>query len=137
MLLGSGLLLGCFGCAEQHPIAPHPAWISEVPGAKQEICAIGVSGPTYYAEDARANSKAAAMIELGRALEVTVKSQLLIQTSGDATSSDTTIRDMAGFSSEVVLKQSRVREQWVHPGDAVKDGPRGTVYTLMCVSIGP
>lgn len=131
VLLGSGWLLGCIGCAEQPP-----AWISALPASKRDICAIGVSGPTYYAEDARANSKAAAMTELARAVAVTVTSQMTLQTGGDATSSDTAIRERAGFSSEVVLTQAQVREQWVHSGDNVKYGEKGAVYTLVCTPIG-
>lgn len=127
VLLGSALLIGSIGCAEQHP-----TWISEVPGSKKEFCAIGVSGPTFYAEDARANSKTSAMTELARALEVIVISQMTMQTSGNATSSDTVIRERAGFSSEVVLKEAQVREQWVHTGDNKQYGEKGTVYTLVC-----
>lgn len=130
MLLGTGLLIGSFGCG-----ATHPTWISEVPGSKNEMCAIGVSGPTFYAEDARVHSKTAAMTELARALEVTVTSQMTMQASGDTTGSDTAIRETAEFSSGVVLKEAQVREQWVHTGDSKQYGERGTVYTLICTSI--
>lgn len=128
------LCVGCLalisGCAEQLP-----TWIAEVPGSSSELCAIGVSGPTYYAEDARAHSKAAAMTELARALEVTVRSQLTIHSIGDSTGGDTAVRETAGFSSDVVLKDAQVREQWVHPGGDVKYGVKGTVYTLVCTPI--
>jgi hypothetical protein len=130
VLIGAGLLLGCFGCAEQHP-----TWISTLPESKKDICAIGVSGPTYYAEDARMNSRATAMTELARAVEVTVKSQMTMLTSGDTTSSDTVIRETAGFNSEVVLKAAQVREQWVTTGENEQYGPKGTVYTLVCTAI--
>lgn len=136
VLFGSGLLVGGLGCAGPHPAELHPAWISAVPGSQKEICGVGVSGPTYYAEDARANSKAAAIMELARAVEVTVKSQLTIHMSGNERDSDTDMKETAGFKSEVVLKQAQVRAQWVHPGDDSRYGVKGTVYTLVCAPIG-
>jgi len=135
VLLGGGLLMGSLGCAEPHPIKPYPTWVSQMPESKRELCAVGISGPTYYTEDARANSKAAAMTELARAVEVTVISQMTMQTSGDATTSDTIMRERAGFSSEVVLKNAQVREQWVNTGDGKQYGATGTVYTLVCTAM--
>lgn len=131
ILLYCGMLLGVFGCAESSP-----AWISTVPGSQHEICAVGISGPTYYAEDARANSRAAATAELARAVEVRVISQLRMETRGMSTSADTAIQERAGFDSEVVLKQIQMREQWVNPGGAERFGAPGTVYTLVCTPIG-
>jgi hypothetical protein len=135
VLLGSGLLVGSLGCAEPHSTEPYPTWISTLPKSNEDICAVGISGPTYYAEDARANSKAAAMTELARALEVTVTSQLTVQTNGDTIGSDTLIRERSGFSSEVMLKDAQLREQWVHLGGDRKPGEPGTVYTLVCTSL--
>lgn len=131
IMLYCGISLGVLGCAESSP-----AWISTVPGSQHEICAIGISGPTYYAEDARANSKAAATAELARTMEVKVISQLRMDTRGTSTSADTAIQERAGFDSEVVLKQMQVRAQWVHPGGDERFGAPGTVYTLVCAPIG-
>ena len=140
VLLGVGLLMGSLGCAaphptEQYPTEQHPAWISELPESKKELCAVGISGPTYYAEDARAYSKDAAMTELGKAVEVTVMSQMTMETNGDATTSNTVMRERAGFSSEVVLKAAQVRAQWVNTRDDKQYGAKGTVYTLLCTTM--
>lgn len=131
MMLYCGTALAVYGCA-----APSPAWISTVPGSQHEICAIGISGPTYYAEDARANSKAAATAELARAVEVKVTSQLRMETSGNSTSADTAMHERAGFDSEVVLKRMQVLAQWVNPGRDERFGAPGTVYTLVCLPMG-
>lgn len=127
--------MGSLGCAESHLPEQYPAWVSQIPESKRELCAVGVSGPTYYAEDARAYSKDAAMVELARAVEVTVMSQMTIETSGDSVTSDTNVRERVGFSSEVVLKNAQVREQWVSKGDNKQYGPTGTVYTLVCTAL--
>jgi len=62
-----------------------------------------------------------------------VTSHMLMQTSGDTTTSDTAIREIDGFDSDVRLKQARVKAQWVQPGDDRRYGAKGTVYTLMCM----
>jgi len=90
----------------------------------------------YHAEDALSNSKAAAITELARAVEVTVKSQLTIHVTGNERDSDTDMKETAGFKSDVVLRQAQVRAQWVHPGDDSRYGVKGTVYTLVCAPIG-
>lgn len=128
------LLSGCVSLTGELTEQP-PVWIAKVPTSNSELCAVGLSGPTYYQEDARTYSKASAMTELARALEVTVKSQMTIRTSGDSRESDTAIQEIAGFTSEVVLKQSYVREQWVQPGGDSRYGGKGSVYTLICVRI--
>jgi len=128
ILLYCGTVLTVYGCA-----ARAPAWISTVPGSQHEICAIGISGPTYYVEDARANSKAAATAELARAVEVKVTSQLRMETSGNSASAETSMHERAGFDSEVVLKRMQVRAQWVNPGRDERFGAPGTVYTLVCL----
>lgn len=124
-------VLTVYGCAESSP-----AWISTVPGSPHEICAIGISGPTYYAEDARANSKTAATTELARAVEVKVISQLRMDTRGNNVSEDTALHERAGFESDVVLRQMQMRAQWVNPGRDERFGAPGTVYTLVCAPIG-
>jgi len=77
ILIGS--IMSFAGCANKPP-----GWVSEIPGSMKELCAIGISGPTLYPEDARARSKASAMTELARALELTVKLQLTMKMSGNS-----------------------------------------------------
>jgi outer membrane translocation and assembly module TamA len=87
-----------------------------MPASAQEICAIGISGPTYYQEDARARSQASAMAELARAVEVRVKTDLVLRSEGDSRGVDIRLNETAGFGSDVVLKQAQVREQWIQSG---------------------
>ena len=129
-----GLLVLGTGCAGQ---SSPPEWVSHMPGATQELCAIGVSGPTYYHEDAKTASKSLAMTELARALEVKVISALTVQSQGDSRGSETVVQETAGFSSETVVKQSQVREQWVADGRDARYGIAGTVYTLVCMPRPP
>ncbi|MBI4003334.1 MAG: hypothetical protein HY348_16340, partial [Nitrospira defluvii] len=73
------LVLLAAGCAAEQKT---PGWLSTVPASTQELCAIGVSGPTYYLEDARARSQASAMTELARTIEVRVKTDMVLKSEG-------------------------------------------------------
>lgn len=119
------------GCASEEI----PRWINQLPENDSELCAIGVSGPTFYAEDARNKSISLAKTELARTLEVNVKSQMLLRSEGDNRSFSTRIDEMASFHSDVVLKNAQVREQWIHPGNHKQYGGKGTVYTLVCMPL--
>lgn len=133
--MGVAMLVVCWGgCAGAS--SPPPEWVSHLSASRQELCAIGVSGPTYYTEDARANSKALAMTELARTLEVKVTADLTLRSHGDSHGSDTTLQESAGFASEVVLTHAQVRAQWVHAGGDARYGERGTIYTLVCMPLG-
>lgn len=66
------LSAACSAAPTAEPPAPAaavdaPGWLHTLPARGGELCAVGISGPTYYAEDARANSKANALSELSRA----------------------------------------------------------------------
>lgn len=136
-LLGVTSLPGCAGGLEYVEVTANPPeWVYRMPSTKGELCAVGVSGPTYYNEDARANSKILAMTELARTLEVKVTADMTMRSQGDSRGSETAMQEIAGFASEVVLKQAQVREQWVHAGGDSRYGERGTVYTLACMPLG-
>ncbi len=133
--MGVGLVMMMGGCHTGALLSESPGWLSQVPGGQEELCAIGVSGPTYYPEDAMVRSKAQAMTELARTLEVKVKAHMLIRERGDSRGSEATIIEEARFTSDVVLRQAQVKEQWIHPGGDVQYGVRGMVYTLACMPV--
>ncbi|MCX5722770.1 MAG: hypothetical protein NT179_12200 [Nitrospirae bacterium] len=135
-LFGGIFVLGCAsGAGPGEGAVNPPEWVHRMPGTKDELCAVGVSGPTYYNEDARANSKTLAMTELARTLEVKVTADMTMRSQGDSRGSETVMQEVAGFASEVVLKQAQIREQWVHSGGDPRYGSRGTIYTLVCMPL--
>jgi len=84
LFLGVGpVLLLAYGCAGSQELGKSPDWIRHVPGGADRVCAIRVSGPTFYPEGALARSIAQAMTELSRALEVHVHAEMLVHERGD------------------------------------------------------
>ena len=126
-----GSMLTLASCASHGP----PTWVNHVSELHEELCAVGVSGPTFYPEDARTQSQAMALTELARALEVRVKTDTIMYSSGSRQSFDTTLQEVAGLTSDVVVKKAQVQEQWVHAGEDQGYGEKGTVYTLVCMPL--
>ncbi len=131
------LLTACVG----RPLPPTaraepPSWLDQLPASKENLCAIGLSGPTYYPEDAVANSKAQAFTELARGIQVRVKSDMEIRQRGESSgASEVTVEELSAFMTEVVVKLAQVRSQWVNSGGFPTRGERGTVYTLVCMPL--
>lgn len=117
---------------------PPPVWLTEVQREADEVCAVGVSGPTFYTEDAQVNSKADALTELGRAVRVTVSSSFVMhQRSLSSDKAHVDVEDTSSQVSLAVLERAQVKARWVNSGDYPSRGQRGTVYTWMCLPVTP
>ena len=112
-----------------------PEWLSKIPVGKTELCATGVSGPTYYPEDALVNSKAQAITELSRSIESKVKAGLTVKSRGGATGSSQELDESIELSTEEIVRLAQVRAQWVNPGRNSQWGQKGSVYTLVCMPL--
>ena len=139
-LPGLFVLAACVGTSgpvmQDPPGDPPPRWLDELPVSKEELCAVGVSGPSYYWEDALANSKALALTELARGLEVKIKSHMRIRQSGDSVGrSELTLTEVSDFTTEQVVTLAQVRAQWRNPGGYPTRGEKNTVYTLACMPL--
>ncbi len=135
--VGLSLMIGVASCANQplHDRAsPPPGWLDVVQRSSGELCAVGVSGPTHYVEDAQTNSKANAITELARAVRVTVQSELVIRQQGtNRRKVQVDVDDTSSQKSHAVLERAQVYAQWINPGDYPMWGTKGTVYTWACL----
>jgi hypothetical protein len=145
-LVGLFLLFLTFACAgpssqtgKGRELSPEsqgpPEWMSKIPAGKTELCATGVSGPTYYPEDAVVNSKTQAITELSRSIESKVKSNLTVKSHGGATGSSQEVDETIALSTEEIVRLAQVRAQWVNPGGFSQWGQKGSVYTLVCMPL--
>ncbi len=138
LMVGWLVSTGCGGGAaiESARDDPPPAWLMNISQEKNKLCAMGVSGPTYYPEDAIVNSKTQALSELGRSLRSQVKSQMLIQEhGGSANYADVEIEDAVALSSDEILELAEVKSRWINSGGYPARGTTGTVYTLICTPL--
>ena len=130
------LLVACAGSSKSPGGASPPPWLDHIPPSKTELCATGVSGPTFYPQDALARSKSAALSELGRAVQVKVTSELTMkQKESSKGQSAVSVEELSTFMSQAVLKLAQVRGQWVNPGGYPSRGEPGTTYTFVCMPL--
>lgn len=141
-ILGVVVWLGLSGCAEapvpaslRQPAGPPPGWLDQPSAANDVLCAVGVSGPTYFPDEALGNSKAQALTELARAVRVRVTSEMDVNVSGGAEHFQTRITERAKLETDAVVEKAQVRAQWVNPGGYPTRGEQGTVYTLVCAPV--
>ncbi len=138
LMIGLLISAGCGGGATTELARgdPPPAWLMNASQENGKLCAMGVSGPTYYPEDAIVNSKTQALSELGRSLRSQVKSQMLIQEHGGSINyADIEIEDAVALSSDEILELAEVKSRWINPGGYPERGTTGTVYTLICAPL--
>lgn len=136
-VLVAGVILLLTACALQDGqrggADSSPDWISRPPEFPDQLCAVGVSGPTYYPEDALTQSRTAARSELARTVAVTIRAELRMEQREHAgTRMATSVEELATFASTVILKLAQVRQHWVDPGHRRLER-KGTVYTLLCM----
>ena len=138
LVCGCLLYAGCMAgeTTQQGQGGSPPLWLTKIPQESGNLCAMGISGPTYYAEDAVINSKTQALSELARSLRSSVKSELLVQQQGGSTGVDhVQVQDAVALSSNEILELAQVRNRWTNPGGFQTQGAKGTVYTLMCLPV--
>lgn len=100
------------------------------------MCAVGVSGPTYYQQDALAKSTSLAFTELSRSVQVRVTTEMVLRQHGESSGrSDIAVQEVSEFASDVVMRLAQVRAQWVNPGGYPNRGEAGVVYTLVCMPL--
>lgn len=122
--------------ATQAPITagPPPDWVDHPNPSKEDLCAVGVSGPSYFLEDAIKNSQVQALTELARSVKVEIVSGMdlsVASSGGDLYQSR--VSERANLTTDTVVHDATVRGKWVSPGGYPTRGEKGTVYTLVCV----
>lgn len=113
---------------------PPPDWLDHPNPSKEDLCAVGVSGPSYYLEDAIKNSHAQALTELARSVKVEIVSGMDVSVSSSGGELyQSRVSERANLTTDAVVHQAQVRGKWVSPGGYPVRGEKGTVYTLVCV----
>jgi hypothetical protein len=131
----AAFLAACTAASKRAAGAGPPDWLDHPQISKAELCATGVSGPTYYPQDAVARSRAAALNELGRAVQVRVTSELSMRQRESGAGSSVSVEELSTFMSQAVLKLAQMRGQWINPGGHPSRGEAGTTYSLICMPL--
>lgn len=128
------LLLFQFSCASDTSRKEPgiPAWLTRLTQEKNTLCAMGMSGPTFYRDDAMKNAAENARTELARTLKVEIDS-IMIDVSSEKNSgvSESSVTSISSWATKAVVEGSYIKEYW-HDHDG-KYGKKNYSYALACM----
>ncbi len=127
------LLAACSGGrAEQRPASPAPKWVKSPPeSSKAKIYAVGMSGPTYYREDAIQYAKDDARAQLAATISTHVQQLMVdVQEANGAYHDSADVISADEQYTDTVVQNAQILETWVDEDGAFSDGRKGTTYAL-------
>jgi len=113
-----------------------PPWVLKTPRERGRICAVGMSEPTFYSDDARIYAAESARKELARTLNMSIRSIMVdISTEHGSGVDEATVTSVSSWTAEVVLRESTIRKYWVDREGAATKDMRNVTYALACLPI--
>jgi hypothetical protein len=109
-----------------------PAWLYTLPGWANQLCVVGICGPTLNKSDANDNAEEIARTELAQAISLHADTTSAVL-EDDETLYAAVTRSCDGCEEKA--KGGKVAERWF---DDNGDGPlpfAGTAYALMCLNL--
>ena len=129
-------------CAGKKPIDSGPAfpdppeWVrtGQAPQVSGSVCAVGVSGPTFFRTDAVIRAEEEARGALARTLTVKIHTGMIhIQDESGGVMDRQTVFEVSAYANEKVLEGARIMEVWFdEPGWGFAQKPEYT-YALACI----
>ena len=125
--------LACFPDADLAglPDPAYPRWLVEAPSGDGRVCATGIAGPTWKAEDQARSALGDARLALAIALESRIEKRVFDDGRGvarmarEVEASRSALRRAAGAES--------LEQEWLDVGGEGPLGLRGVLYGLACV----
>jgi hypothetical protein len=112
-----------------------PAWVNDLPQDKNALYATGISGPTFYSDDAVKYAGDNARVELGRAISSHITSAFLSVETNDGTTVDTASTiDATHDYSDTVVENSEIVATWIDRSGSYS-GTQGTAYALAKIDL--
>lgn len=125
--------MSCQTTKEARLIEQPPAWVSGEQRIKGKICAVGISGPTYFKDEAKGYALDDARAELARTLSVDIETIMVEITSDKGSRIDeATVTEMSSWASDVVLERSEALGYW-YDSDGVVTGRKNITFAYVCM----
>ena len=132
------LTLGCHHSSRVQKSSPRdvaiPGWVLRTPNDPDNLYAVGISGPTFFAEDAKHYAADQARKELAKAIAGKVTSfMLMIQQSRGNTADEGFLVSATSWATDLVLHNSQILELWVDKQGSIQGSTQGTTYALCAI----
>jgi hypothetical protein len=135
-VLAFTLLAGCASTQIGVKSGEIPSWINRLPQTEGKLYAVGISGPTYYPEDAKLNAAENARKELAKSLSVRVQALYLALQRGEGhQESEISLVTVSFWAIDIVVLHSQVLELWVDQDAKIANSEPGTVYALALIDL--
>jgi len=132
-MVSCALFFGCQTADEAGDTQPAPDWVTGEPGIEGMICAVGMSGPTYYKDEAREYALESARAELARTLSVNIET-IMVDISSDKGNriDEATVMQVSSWVSSVVLENSEPKGYW-YDTEGWISGRKDVTFALVCM----
>ena len=111
-----------------------PDWVKGEPKIEGMICAVGISGPTYFKDDAQSYAAENGRKELAKFLSIRIETIMVdVATATGSTVDEATVMQVSSWSTAASLEYSQVIEYWYDTDGVMPAGGKMT-YALCCLS---
>ncbi len=126
-------MMNCQTTEEVQVTGQPPEWVSGEQKVQGMICAVGMSGPTYYKDEAKGYALEDARAELARTLSVNIETIMVDITSDKGSRiGEATVTQMSSWASSVVLESSEAKGYW-YDSDGLVTGRKNITFALVCM----
>lgn len=126
-------VLACFPDADLAglPDPAYPRWLIEAPSGGDRVCATGIAGPTWKAEDQARSALRDARLAVAIALESRIEKRVFDDGRGVARMAREI--EPSGAALRRASRAERLEEAWLDEDGEGPLGLRGVLYGLVCV----
>jgi len=133
------LALFSAGCGARHGVKtslPVPSWVLNTPRKSGSLCAVGMSEPTFYSDDAKGYAAENARKELARTLNMSIRNVMVdISTDRGSYVDEATVASVSSWTAKAVLHESTIKEYWFDSNGAASSGIKNITYALACMPL--
>jgi len=136
-LLLIALLMAACGTTSGMKGDPYvPSWVLNTPRKSGSLCAVGMSEPTFYSDDAKGYAAENARKELARTLNTSIRNVMVeISTDRGSYVDEATVASVSSWTAKAVLHESTIKEYWFDSGGAASSGIKNITYALACMPL--
>jgi len=113
-----------------------PSWVMKTPREEGVLCAVGMSEPTFYSDDAKGYAAENARKELARTINMSIRNVMVdISTERGTDVDEATVTRVSSWATSAALHESTIREYWFDSKGAASSGIKNITYALACMPL--
>lgn len=133
ILVFLSFLAGCQSAPTKGTGDPPPDWVTGKPRMDDMICAVGMSEPTFYKNEAQEYAAENARKQLALTLSVEIRNIMVdISTERGSTVDEATVTEVSSWASTSVIEGSKIMGYWYDGAGVVARRP-GMSFVLCCI----